>query len=276
MKPGCTARPWAKWVGGKTALLPEILPRLPKKIKTYYEPFVGGGAVFFALAAEKRFKRAVIGDVNEELMNVYAAIAENPDVLMAFLEQGFGQDEQSYYRIRAQDPKTPLARAARTLYLNKVGFNGLFRVNRKGGFNVPWGKQEGRALFDRENLLACSTALREAALTSLSFENTVLPAKRGDVCYFDPPYFPVSSTSNFTSYTSSGFDRADQIHLRLVAKQLVDRGVYVLISNADTPEVRKLYKGFRIEEVQAPRRVNSKGSKRGNVGELLISGRNAK
>jgi DNA adenine methylase len=272
------AHPFVKAVGGKTFLLPEILKRLPAKINTYYEPFVGGGAVFFALASERRFKWAVIGDANAELMNVYMTIQKSPTALMEFLERGFAQDEKSYYKIRAQDPKTlvPLARAARTIYLNKVGFNGLYRVNRKGVFNVPWGRQEGRTLFYDENIFACSTALRGTALTSLDFEATVWPAKRGDVVYLDSPYLPVSVTANFTSYTAGGFGLAEQTRLRDVAKKLDARGVRVLLSNSDTPLTRKLYRGFKIEEVQAPRRVNSKGGKRGNVGELLISRRNAK
>jgi DNA adenine methylase len=273
-----TARSPVKWAGGKTFLLPEILKRLPTKINTYYEPFVGGGAVFFALAAEGRFKRAVIGDANVELMLVYAMIQRSPKSLMRFLERGHAQDEKSYYKIRAQDPKTlvPLARAARTIYLNKVGFNGLYRVNKKGVFNVPWGRQEGRTLFDEENILACSEALKDVEIVSTDFEQTVLSAKRGDVIYADCPYFPLSVTADFTSYTSGGFGLVDQTRLRDVAKKLDARGVRVLLSNSDTPLTRKLYRGFKIEEVKAPRRVNSKGSKRGNVGELLISGRNTK
>jgi DNA adenine methylase len=143
-------------------------------------------------------------------------------------------------------------------------------------FNVPWGRQEGRTLFDEENILNCTHALRQATLTSLDFEQTLMPAKRGDVCYLDSPYLPVSVTANFTTYTSGGFTLKDQERLRDVAKKLDARGVRVLLSNSDTPLTRKLYRGFKIEEVQAPRRVNSKGGKRGNVGELLISGRNAK
>ena len=269
------ANPFLKWVGSKRYLLPEILPRLPAKINTYYEPFLGGGAVFFALASDQRFKRAAIGDANEELMNLYAQIRDNPSSLMGF---NFDQDEKSFYRIRAQDPATlpPLARAARTIYLNKVGFNGLYRVNRKGVFNVPWGKQEGRSIFDEANILACSAALQQAALLAIDFEMATVPAKRGDVAYFDPPYWPASATANFTAYAAGGFGPKDQERLRDVAKKLHARGVYVLLSNSDTPFVRDLYSDFKIESVQAPRRVNSKGDKRGNVGELLISGKNAK
>jgi len=267
-----------KWAGGKSFLAPEILRRLPAKISTYYEPFLGGGAVFFALAAEGRFKRAVIGDANEELMNLYAMVQNHPGALMGYTDAiGDKQNEKAYYEVRALNPNSlvPLERAARMLYLNKTGFNGLYRVNKKGGFNVPWGKQEGRTLFDEENILACSEALAETTLTSIDFEKTVFAAKSGDVVYCDSPYIPVSDTANFTTYTAGGFTLADQERLRDVAKKLIDRGVYVLLSNADTPLVRKLYRGFKIEEVQAPRRVNSKASKRGNVGELLISGRKA-
>lgn len=273
-----TAHPFLKYVGGKTALLPEILARLPKKIGAYYEPFIGGGAVFFALAVESRFKRAVLGDANEELMNVYAMIRKNPTLLMRFLGLRHEQDEESYYKIRAQDPNKlrPLARAARTLYLNKVGFNGLYRVNRKGVFNVPWGRQEGRAIFDEENILACSKALAEVKFAACDFERTVEGVRPGDAVYLDPPYIPVSATANFTAYGAGGFGLAEQERLRDVAKKLDTRGVHVLLSNSDTPLTRKLYRGFKIEEVQAPRRVNSKASKRGNVGELLISGKNAK
>lgn len=273
-----TATPFLKWAGSKHFLAEEILRRLPAKIGTYYEPFLGGGAVFFALAADGRFERAVIGDANEELMSLYAMIRKSPSNLMTFLGAGFGQDEKSYYDIRARDPNTltPLARAARTLYLNKVDFNGLYRVNKKGVFNVPWGRQEGRRIFEEENILACSVSLRKTTLAFLDFEKTVAPAKRGDAVYLDSPYIPVSTTANFTTYTAGGFGLADQTRLRDVAKALDARGVHVLLSNADTPLVRELYRGFKIERVEAPRRVNSKGAKRGNVGELLISGKNSR
>jgi DNA adenine methylase len=270
-----------KWCGGKTFLLPEILKRLPAKINTYYEPFVGGGAVFFALAAEGRFKRAVIGDVNEELMITYEAIAQDVDAVIRALKKHV-YEEAYYYAVRAQKPRTIAARAARCIYLNKTGFNGLYRVNRKGEFNVPFGRYTNPKICDEENLRAVAAVLRVSAphvgvhVMCLDFEKTVLPAKSGDVVYIDPPYLPVSVTANFTTYTAGGFGLADQTRLRDVAKKLDASGVRVLLSNSDTPLTRKLYRGFKIEEVQAPRRVNSKGGKRGNVGELLISGRNAK
>jgi DNA adenine methylase len=268
-----TARPFLKFVGGKTALLPEILPRLPAQIATYYEPFVGGGAVFFALAAEKRFTRAVLGDTNEELMRTYKALAADPESVIRALKKHV-YDEERYYIVRAQDPDklAPAARAARLIYLNRTCFNGLYRVNRKGRFNVPFGRYTNPTICDEVNLRAVSAALQRVTFTSLDFQNTVLAAKRGDTVYADPPYAPVSKTASFTAYSKSGFGEQEQTRLRDVAKRLIDRGVHVLLSNSDTPLVRKIYEGFKIEEVEAPRRVNSKAEKRGNVGELLISG----
>jgi DNA adenine methylase len=276
------AHPFVKAVGGKTFLLPEILKRLPAKINTYYEPFVGGGAVFFALAAEGRFKRAVIGDANKDLMRTYETLTRHLDGaggVVDILEYHTGvHDEAHYYEVRAQKPRElDLARrAARFIYLNRTCFNGLYRVNKKGEFNVPFGRYTNPKICDEENLRACAAILRKTAIIALDFEQTLIPAKRGDVCYLDCPYIPLSDTANFTTYTSGGFTLEDQTRLRDVAKKLIARGVHVLLSNSDTPLTRKLYRGFKIEEVQAPRRVNSKGGKRGNVGELLISGRNAK
>ena len=267
------ARPWAKWAGGKTALLHEILPRLPKKIKTYYEPFVGGGAVFFALATEKRFKRAVLGDANVELVITYAALALDVETVIQRLKAHAGKHSEEYfYKVRANPGSDP---AARLIYLNKTCFNGLYRVNKMGQFNTPFGKYTNPTICDEENLRAVSAALEGTTCLSLDFEVTVIGARSGDAVYFDPPYVPVSDTANFTAYSAGGFGPADQERLRDVARKLIDRGVHVLLSNSDTPFVRKLYHGFKIEKVEAPRRINSKGGKRGNVGELLITGRRA-
>jgi DNA adenine methylase len=266
-------KPPLKWAGGKSFLLPKILPRLPAKIKTYYEPFLGGGAVFFALASENRFEHAILSDANAELVNLYEVIQTAPVALMHTL-RSFQSTKDEFARIRADDSAQHprLYRAARTIYLNKAGFNGLYRVNKAGKFNVPWGKRENVTFFEEENIIACSMALEQASLNACDFETAVRATKEGDAVYFDPPYVPASSTANFTAYTAHGFKPSDQTGLRDMAKDLVERGVHVLLSNADTPAVRELYEGFRIEEVQAPRRVNSKGGKRGNVGELLISG----
>lgn len=438
------ARPFLKYAGGKTSLLPKILPRLPAKIRAYYEPFVGAGAVFFALATEKRFERAIIGDSNKELMLTYGALSTNPSPVIAHLRNHvLAHCERYYYLVRADNPKTNAARAARFIYLNRtcftpgakvltederlidiervevgqrlwggrvvqeklaqafdgtvlrikvqgnahtlsatddhpflvipkrktrvdgrsteqlaeamvfrpasaleVGdflllpsigtkhkkvpwsirrkgdrshskrvagyvavrikeitplayngtvhnlevdgdhllcvdgvvshncFNGLYRVNRKGEFNVPFGSYANPTICDDELLRAVGKALSPTTMCSIDFEKTVVVAAKGDAVYFDPPYAPLSPTSSFTGYTPGGFGAKDQERLRDVAETLIDRGVHVLLSNSDTPFVRELYRGFKIEEVTAPRRINSKGGKRGNVGELLISGKN--
>jgi DNA adenine methylase len=284
--PPTVAHPFLKFAGGKTALLLEILPRLPKKIKTYYEPFVGGGAVFFALAAEEgRFKRANISDTNTELISTYITLATDVEEIIERLKRHVKEhSEKYYYEVRAVDVYAglhPVERAARMIYLNRTCFNGLYRVNKLGRFNVPFGDYKNPTICDEGNLRAVSVALNEKAGTNafrtsivpLDFEAATTGAKQGDAVYFDSPYVPVSATSNFTAYSKDGFGPEDQTRLRDCFARLDKRGVHVLLSNSDTPFVRKLYKGFKIERVEAPRRINSKGGKRGNVGELLISGR---
>lgn len=270
------AHPFCKWLGGKSALLHEILPRLPEKIKTYHEPFIGGGAVFFMLAEQKRFEHASLADINDELINAYACVARDPSKVIGLLKQHV-YEEQYYYGIRAQTPQRMGVneRAARFIYLNRTCFNGLYRVNKKGQFNVPFGKYTNPTICDEENLRAVGKVIRATTLATAKFERVLSEAEPGDAAYFDPPYLPVSDTSNFTAYSKGGFTADDHVRLRDVARTLVDRGVHVLLSNSDTPFTRELYKGFKVEEVQAPRRVNSKGGKRGKVGELLISGKNS-
>lgn len=276
-----TARPFLKWAGGKTVLLPAIRARLPEKIGVYYEPFLGGGAVFFALAAEGRFERAVLGDANKDLITTYGAIRNELDEVLRLLKAHAAKHSEEYfYKVRAQvgprDGNANLSAytAARLIYLNRTCFNGLYRVNRQGRFNVPFGRYANPTICDEENLRAVSQVLRGAMLASIDFQNTILGARKGDAVYFDPPYVPLSATSNFTAYSAGGFGPGVQERLRDCFETLDRRGVHVLLSNSDTPLVRKLYKGFKIETVEAPRRVNSKGSARGNVKELLISGRN--
>jgi DNA adenine methylase len=268
-------KPFLKWAGGKTALLHEILPRLPSEINTYYEPFLGGGAVFFALASEARFKRAILSDANEELARTYGTLRDNPNQLIGSLKKHV-YEEDHYYAVRNIRPEKLgfSARAARFIYLNRTCFNGLYRVNKKGEFNVPFGRYTNPTICDETTLRLAAAALKSVAICSIDFERVIMTAEQRDTVYFDPPYVPVSETSNFTSYSKDGFGEADHFRLRNCFAALDNRGVHVLLSNSDTPFVRKLYKGFKIEKVEAPRRVNSKASKRGNVSELLISGRN--
>jgi DNA adenine methylase len=271
---GDAPKPFLKWVGSKRFLLPEILRRLPKKMNAYYEPFLGGGAVFFALAAEGRFKKAVLSDANAELVATYNALADEVDAVIERLHEHV-YDKTHYYAVRAHEPRSLPAKAARMIYLNRTCFNGLYRVNQKGHFNVPFGRYTNPTICDEGNLRAVSKVLKSKGVSVLvaDFVDAVKKAHEGDVVYFDPPYVPLSTTSDFTTFTKGGFGTADQVRLRDCFKSLEERGVHVLLSNSDAPMVRELYKGFRVSKVKAPRRVNSKGNKRGDVGELIISSR---
>lgn len=274
------AHPFIKWAGGKTQLLNQLTTILPPRIRTYYEPFIGGGALFFALAQRERFQRAAINDWNSELVDTYKSIRDFPDDLIELL-QGLKAEYQAdarvvFHRERDKDPKelTPIVRAARFLFLNRTGFNGLYRVNKSGRFNVPFGKYDNPRIVDEDNIRACSKVLNNfVVLTSKDFAAVVTEAQPGDCVYFDPPYVPLNPTANFTSYTSNGFTIDDQYRLAACFKQLVERGVAVIASNSDTKTVRDLYDGFEMHAVEARRNINSKGDKRGPVGELIIVGR---
>lgn len=280
------ARPIIKWVGGKTQLLPAIEALLPRNghERTYFEPFMGGAAVFFHLAQRGIFSRAVLNDWNPELVNLYRSLRDFPEELMAQIDVLQTVDpslgwEARYYAIREMDPTqlSPVRRAARTVYLNKNGFNGLYRQNKSGKFNVPWGKKDQRVeCYDPDNIRSCSQLLNDfASLHQGDFLGTLDRALPGDLVYLDPPYVPLSKTSDFTAYTSEGFDYSDQQRLAIKFRELAERGVYVLLSNSDTPLVRELYDGFEINEVHARRNINSKGAKRGPVGEVIVVGRAA-
>lgn len=268
-------KPFLKWAGGKRSLAPQIVELFPKTIKTYYEPFVGGGAVFWSLDPES-YDRAALNDFNSELMNVYKVVRDFPDELLDQVKH-LNVTKDVYLRLRKRLPESfsPVRRAARTLFLNKTCFNGLYRVNKQGIFNVMWGDYKNPVIADSENIQACSSVLSMVKLTSLDFEAAVKDAKVGDVVYFDPPYVEVSRTSNFTSYTSSGFGMEAQARLAQVFRDLADKGVRVVASNSDTPPVRDLYQGWELHEVQARRNINSKADRRGPVGELLIVSRKA-
>ncbi len=274
-----SAHPFLKWAGGKYRLAPQIGALLtPKRLPSslghrYFEPFLGGGAVFFAAA--DRFKQAVLSDVNAELINAYNVVRDFPDDLVQQLGL-LKFDKDIFYELRAKKPEdfSPVRRAARTIYLNKSCFNGLFRLNKEGRFNTPFGKfKTPPKILDEENLRACSQVLRQGTtILCQDFSETVQDAGTGDVVYFDPPYVPLNTTSNFTSYTSSGFDLADQQRLAVCFRELIKRGVRVVLSNSDTPLVRDLYEGFAVHEIRARRNINSKGDRRGEVNELLIVG----
>jgi DNA adenine methylase len=261
------SRPFLKWAGGKRQLLPALLRHVPEKFPRYFEPFVGGGALFFTL----RPRKAVLADVNERLIRTYTGVRDHVDEVIGLL-RGYPHNEKFFYKLREVDidARTDAEVAAWFIYLNKTGFNGLYRVNRRNLFNVPFGRYDNPTICDEATLRACSTALAETELLVADFEVVVAKAKRADFVYFDPPYVPLSVTSSFTSYTSGGFGLDGQTRLRDVALKLKKRGVNVLLSNSSAESVRDLYKKFEITEVSATRLVNSKASGRGAITELII------
>lgn len=267
-----TVGPFLKWVGGKTQLLPELLKRVPEKYGAYYEPFIGGGALFFALKPQ----RAVIGDLNSRLVRTYRALQTNVDEVIALLRVCKERHTPEwYYAMRDIDVDglTDVQVAMWFIYINKTCFNGLHRVNKAGKINTPVGRYKNPAICDEANLRACAAALTGTTVFHGSYEVTSASAVPGDFVYFDSPYVPVSETADFTSYTATGFSRDDQVRLADHARVLRDRGVHVLLSNAAAPVVEKLYRerGFTVDTVSARRNVNSKGTKRGPVDEYLIS-----
>lgn len=270
------ARPFLKWAGGKTQLLAEILKHTPQTIGTYYEPFLGGGALFLSLAQTGMFTSAVVNDVNGELINAWRTVRDATDDLITSL-RGKVNSPEEYERTRVQtyEELTAVEKAARTIYLNKTAFNGLYRVNKDGRFNVPFGSYESPKICDEPNLRLLSAVLNRLSVTftEVDFVTACETAKAGDCVYFDPPYLPVSPTANFTSYTSRGFGLRDHERLAALFKQLVERGVHCIASNACTEIARALYEGFEIHEVQARRNINSKGDRRGHVKEIIVVGR---
>lgn len=266
------AQPFVKWLGGKRQLLKHILPLVPSgdKIPRYYEPFAGGAALFFALSSRNLFESAHLNDLNSELIAAFRTIQGDVDSLIDGLK-AMPVDKGLYDRLRLEVGQTDLERAKRLLYLTRLSFNGLYRVNSKGQFNATWGAYTNPRIVDEGNLRAVSKALVGVTLTSLDFEEAVSSASRGDFVYLDPPYVPLNPTSSFTSYTSDGFGIREHERLARTFFDLKARGANVLLSNSDTPFVRSLYRGANFTEVQARRSVNSKGNLRGPVGELLIS-----
>lgn len=272
-------RPFLKWAGGKRQLLPEIKKLLPKRMGHYFEPFVGGGAVFLELQATK----ITINDKNKELINCYevvrASIEELIQCLQAYKERN---NEKYFYEIREMDraedfsQKPEVERAARLIYLNKTCYNGLFRVNSQGQFNVPFGRYKNPNILDHAVLRAVSTYLNgvDCQILNQDFAEVVASARPGDFIYFDPPYDPMSPTASFTGYDINGFDKSQQERLKVCADTLVDRGCHVLLSNSATPFIEQLYgdhKKYRQFKVKATRQINSNADKRGAIDEILIA-----
>ena len=264
------ASPFVKWAGGKRSIIDALVARLPAGFNGYWEPFVGGGALFFNL--HPRLTTATLSDSNLDLAIAYNAVKRDPASLIAKLEEHARKHSEAYYyRVRNQyELQDPIDVAARFIYLNKTCYNGLYRVNKKGEFNVPMGSYTNPDIVQRENITLGSAALRKAQIEYREFD-TIKPAP-GDFVYCDPPYHPMNSTS-FTKYTKLEFGEKEQERLRDFALALHKQGVKVMLSNSDTPLVRSLYKGavWHLATVQAPRNVNCKPNGRGTVGELVIT-----
>jgi DNA adenine methylase len=272
-----TAKPFLKWAGGKRQLLPAIQAFLPAKYTEYYEPFIGAGALLLTLQPQK----STINDTNQELVNCYQVIKDQPEELLKLCQQHQANNSQEYYyQLREQDRQagfeqlSPLERAARIIYLNKTCFNGLFRVNSSGQFNVPYGKYKNPVIANPTVIKAISAYLNQAQVQILNvdFEQAVSQAKKGAFVYFDPPYHPLSQTSSFTGYSSSGFGEQEQIRLKQVCDRLTDQGCQVLASNSAAPLIKSLYDDprYKIVEVKATRAINAVAAKRGRINELLI------
>ena len=269
--------PVLKWVGGKRQLLPEIKKHKPKTMTAYYEPFVGGGAVLFSLQP----KKAVINDINSDLINVYNVIKDNVEELIKELQSNekYLNNAECFYSIREIDREpnkfdklTNIQKAARVLYLNKTCYNGLYRVNSAGEFNSPFGSYKNPNIVNSEVLRAVSNYFNKADIKFLNgdFANTIENINKGAFVYFDPPYAPISKTSNFTGYNENGFGETEQIRLKELCDELNRKGVNFLLSNSDCQFIRELYKDYEITEIKAKRSINSNGNGRGEVSEVLI------
>lgn len=266
-------RPFLKWAGGKRQLVPELISYKPKKIDTYFEPFLGAGALFLTL----QYKKAVINDSNTELINCYKVIKESLEELIIELKT-HRNEEDYFYEVREWDrfesykEKSIVQRASRIIFLNKTCYNGLFRVNSQGQFNVPFGRYKQPNILDEAVLKSINNYLNEneICIKNLDFEEALQEAKKNDFIYLDPPYDPVSSTASFTGYDINGFDKNEQKRLKEVVDDLSSRGCKVLLSNAYTDFIIDLYKDYHQVKVSASRAINSNALRRGKIDEILV------
>lgn len=270
--------PLLKWAGGKRQLRSELVRRLPDHWDTYFEPFMGGGALLVELANKGLLGRAVAGDKNPELVNLYRVVKHDPGGLaQALSDEKFLNTEESFQLLRAEfnaligTRRRPVDRAALLVYLNKHSYNGLWRVNRNGQYNVPFGRYARLSLPSLRSLQDFSRMLGKITLMHADFGQIVRTAKQGDFVYFDPPYHPLSRTARFTDYTTGGFLWEDQERLAGVFRKLSGRGVRLMLSNSCTPEVEELYNGFNLNLVSAKRFINCKGEKRNGASELIVT-----
>jgi len=273
------AQPFIKWVGGKRGLISQIIPLLPKAFNNYFEPFVGGGALFFELYAQGKLegKKVYLFDINAELINTYEVVRDNPTELIKKLNL-FKElhTKERYYEVRAWDREEnflelePLERAARFIYLNKTCFNGLYRVNKNNQNNVPIGSYKNPNIVDEEAIYSASEALKQATILNTSYKDVLKYATRDDLVYFDPPYYPLTPTASFTSYSEFEFLDKQQEELFETFCALDKIGCNVVHSNSDTTFIKELYTKFDIQYIQANRFINSKSSGRGKISEVVV------
>jgi|SRR3989344_7704719 len=263
---------FVKWAGGKKQLLTQFNKFFPEKIERYFDAFVGGGAVAFYVLQRYKPKEVFISDTNKELIDTYEVIRDNLKQLVEILKQHKkNHNEEYYYKIRALMPESlsKIERAGRFIYLNKSCFNGLYRVNSKGGFNVPIGSSKNPAILPEEDLIHISKLLKNVTIKNMSFENILDYAKSGDFIYFDPPYYPLKKES-FTTYTAGNFLEKEQEKLAEIFRELDKRGCKVMLSNSDTDFIKNLYKGYKAHIVKATRMINCDATKRGKINEVVI------
>lgn len=273
-----TPKPFVKWAGGKRQILNRLMDMLPNNYGTYYEPFLGGGALFFYILRHKPSHRYCVSDLNQELIFTYEVIRDHVDELIELLNghaDTFRNSKEYYYRVRSQSPDTPVEKAARMIFLNKTCYNGLYRVNSKNEFNVPIGSYVNPRIVHEDNLRSISKILNSNNITIQcnDFEETVQHAERGDMIYFDPPYQPINSTSSFTQYTRYGFSYEELKRLSGVCESLHNAGCSVMISNSDMDVVEQLFSNdiWHVKRVGTARAINSVGTKRVGHQELLIT-----
>ena len=271
-------KPFVKWAGGKRQLIPILNQNLPESFGTYYEPFIGGGALLFHILTDKNGQKCSISDLNSDLVLAYTTIRDRVDSLIASLknhEKNYQKNSESYYySIRESNPRSEIEKTSRLIFLNRTCFNGLYRVNSKGKFNVPLGKYSNPNIVNEENLHAVSNILQSSRISikCRDFEAVLRDAKKGDLVYFDPPYQPTSATANFTSYTNKDFTYDDLTRLAELCLKLDSRGCNVLLSNSDSKEVADIFakNTWKITRIEANRSINSNYKKRTGHFELLI------
>ena len=262
-----------KWAGGKSQLIEQYKPFFPKKIERYFEPFLGSGAVFFFIKKTFNPKEVFLSDINEESIITFKVVRDKVEELIRNLKKRKKLHSKEYfYKVRKEKPQelSGVERASRLIYLNKTCYNGLYRVNAKGEFNVPFGEYKNPSIFDEKVLREASKLLKDINIEVAFFERILDKAKRGDFIYFDPPYFPISKTSSFTSYQKDVFLEKEQRKLAEVFKELDKRGCLLMLSNSDHPLIRKLYDGFNIHKIKARRSISCIGTNRRKINELLI------